>query len=142
MAQTQSEISRPASTDFLPIQHPTQQDGKSQSALEDDDSEEADKELVGMGLYDPPEGFQSWQSGLLQSRGKGLKLEETWQPPEQDDDADDASSDDGSVDEPPTGDDQRWSLNAGQQLPASMEGRSFFFDDDEMYTKEWWFQQP
>ena len=142
MTQTQSEISRPTSTDFLPIQHPSaQQDAKSQSALEDDDSEEAGKELVGMGLYDPPEGFQSWQSGLLQSGGKGLKLEETWQPPEQDEDVDDASSDDGSVDEPPAGDDQQWSLNAGQQLPANMEGRSFFFDDDDMYTKEWWFQQ-
>lgn len=141
MAQTQSEISRPASTDFLPIQHPSAQDTESQSALEDDDSEDAEKELVGMGLYDPPEGIQSWQSGLLQSGGKGLKLEETWQPPEQDDDADEASSDDGSVDEPPASDDQKWSLNAGQRLPTSMEGQSFFFDDDETYTKEWWFQQ-
>jgi len=95
-----------------------------------------------MGLYDPPEGIQAWQSpALLQSTGKGLKLEETWQPPEQEEDGDDASSDDGSVDEPPVKEEEQWSLKAGEEVSANMDGKSFFFDDEETYTKEWWFQQ-
>lgn len=143
IAQAQSAPSRPASPDFLPIQYPSmQQDASSQSGLDDDDdSMDVGKELVGMGLYDPPERVQPWQSSLLQGTGKGLKLEETWQPPEPDEDADDASSEDGSVDEPPARDEEQWSLKSERQLPANMEGQSFFFDDDETYTREWWFQQ-
>jgi len=131
--------------EFLPIQHPsTHTDGRSNLAFDDDDSEDGDGDLVGMGLYDPPEGIQAWQSpALLQSTGKGLKLEETWQPPEQeeDGDGDDASSDDGSVDEPLVKEEEQWSLKASEEVSANMDGKSFFFDDEETYTKEWWFQQ-
>ena len=52
----------------------------------EDDSEE----LVGMGLYDLPDNTSWLLTG--QSTGKGLKLEEPWQPPpeEEDDDEEDA----------------------------------------------------
>ncbi|MCH8947783.1 MAG: hypothetical protein IH789_09180 [Acidobacteria bacterium] len=65
--------------------------------------------LVGMGLYDTPETFdedpqlnnyRSTVSSLLGStyrpqepRGKGLKLEETWEPPKSDDGEDDDDED-------------------------------------------------
>ncbi|POR35234.1 Uncharacterized protein TPAR_04562 [Tolypocladium paradoxum] len=66
-----------------------------------DELEEEGEILVGMGLYDAPEKFEedpqldnyrSTVSSLLGSslrphepRGKGLKLEETWEPPKSDD---------------------------------------------------------
>lgn len=118
-----------------------------------EDTEDAGKELVGMGLYDLPEPALSWNSSsLVEGTGKGLKLEETWQPPEDEDDeeneeeeqeADDASSDDGSVEELPTAKEttQLPIHNVKPQIPGNMDGQSFFFDEDESYTKEWWFQQ-
>lgn len=77
----------------------------------EDDSEV----LVGMGLYDAPEKievdsqllkYRSTISSLLGSTfhshepmGKGLKLEETWEPPESDDgEAEDDGDDDEEVD--------------------------------------------
>ncbi|KAF2734106.1 hypothetical protein EJ04DRAFT_535067 [Polyplosphaeria fusca] len=129
--------SQHGSTDFLPIQHP---------ALDNDvdgDEEMADsgRELVGMGLYDLPESSLGWSA--MESTGKGLKLEETWQPPE-DEEEEDASSDDGSEAEPqPLPEKAPKSPIAPVDLvkPQNMEGQSFFFDEDENYTKEWWFQQ-
>jgi hypothetical protein len=67
--------------------------------------------LVGMGLYDAPDkydhdmslnNYRSTMSSLLggnRSPGKGLKLEETWEPPESDDDEDDDEGDDEGDDE-------------------------------------------
>lgn len=154
--QEQAANSRNGSTDFLPIQHPPAQD----EAVNDDvDMEDSGKELVGMGLYDLPEPSLSWSDGLVERTGKGLKLEETWQPPEEDEDdnnsetpddedAGDASSDDGSVEElsqpPPPPPHPANTIQQGVSKPrvqGNMEGQSFFFDEDETYTKEWWFQQ-
>ena len=81
-----------------------------------DEPEEEGEILVGMGLYDTPDKFdedpqlnnyRSTVSSLLGSsyrpqepRGKGLKLEETWEPPkaeeeeEEDDDEDDEDDED------------------------------------------------
>ncbi|OBS18401.1 hypothetical protein FPOA_10128 [Fusarium poae] len=75
----------------------------------DDASEEEGEILVGMGLYDVPEKFnedpqlnnyRSTVSSLLGSSfrsyepsGKGLKLEETWEPPKSDDEDDDDDDD-------------------------------------------------
>ncbi|KAF2264801.1 hypothetical protein CC78DRAFT_220291 [Lojkania enalia] len=144
--QAQADISKHGSTDFLPIQHPAAE----AESKEDEDMEEPEKELVGMGLYDLPDSSLEWPTNITPSTGKGLKLEETWQPPEEDsdDENEDASSDDGSVDEPhPI---EKVSLSqpippvsvVKPQIPENMEGQSFFFDDDdESYTKEWWFQQ-
>ncbi|KAF2190261.1 hypothetical protein K469DRAFT_561430 [Zopfia rhizophila CBS 207.26] len=143
-AQAKTSNSGPGSTDFLPIQHPSAEH-ETDSIMEDDDMEDSGKELVGMGLYDLPDTALSWNSsGLVEGTGKGLKLEETWQPPENEDeeeDADDASSDDGSMEELPAKESEQLPLNTKPQLPTNMEGQSFFFDEDETYTKEWWFQQ-
>lgn len=56
----------------------------------EEDEEEGDI-LVGLGLYDPPEKlpFQDEEGGLLgasfEPMGKGLKLEDAWEPPVSDD---------------------------------------------------------
>ena len=88
----------PPTPDFLPIQHPT--DAWTESSEEVVMTKPVRKqsmELVGMGLYDSPTtgASDSGMDGLLPyeagegmqgaSLGKGLKLEETWQPPEEDD---------------------------------------------------------
>ncbi|KAF2997135.1 hypothetical protein E8E13_004872 [Curvularia kusanoi] len=135
--------SQNGSTEFLPIQHPSDHD-------EQMDAEDDDKELVGMGLYDAPDPTSSW-GGLVEATGKGLKLEETWQPPEEDEDEDedDDASSEGSMEEPspplPAVDSHsqqlRLPVHVKAQTPGSMEGQSFFFDDDEAVSKEWWFQQ-
>jgi len=75
--------------------------------LEDDESE--GEILIGMGLYDPPEkevtdptleSYRTSVAHLLGSAyaypeptGKGLKLEDAWEPPEIDDEEDDEDSD-------------------------------------------------
>lgn len=136
--------SQNASAEFLPIQHPSDRD---EQMVEEDDG----KELVGMGLYDAPDPTSAW-GGFAESTGKGLKLEETWQPPEADDDDDedeDDASSDGSLEEPspplPAADAQTQHLqlpvHVKAQTPGSLEGQSFFFDDDDTVSKEWWFQQ-
>lgn len=102
--------------------------------------EDGGEKLVALGLYDLPEPSLSW-NGLVEATGKGLKLEETWQPPEEDDDEedgdaadDDASSEASEEPSPPL-------PSVKAQTPGSMDGQSFFFDDDETVSKEWWFQQ-
>ncbi|KAI4696064.1 uncharacterized protein J4E88_000236 [Alternaria novae-zelandiae] len=128
-----------ASTDFLPIQHPAQQD----QDMEDDDGEK----LVALGLYDAPEPSLSWGALNNEGTGKGLKLEETWQPPEADEEEeeDDDASSEASVEEPspplPAQQAQHLPVHVKAQTPNNMEGQSFFFDEDESVTKEWWFHQ-
>ncbi|KAF9881258.1 hypothetical protein CkaCkLH20_01408 [Colletotrichum karsti] len=69
-----------------------------------DEPEEEGEILVGMGLYDAPEKYdndaRSGMSSLLgatyrprEGTGKGLKLEESWQPPEESDDDDEDQED-------------------------------------------------
>ena len=137
--------SQHASTDFLPIQHPAH--GQEHDA-EDEEMEDSGKELVGMGLYDLPDSSLHWSSLQGEATGKGLKLEETWQPPEEDeddeDDGDDASSEDGEEElSPPSPAQQAPQVptNMKPQTPSSMEGQSFFFEEDENITKEWWYPQ-
>lgn len=94
----QAELSQPAvSEESIPYQ-----------ALED--SEEEGEILVGMGLYDTPDkydedpqlnNYRSTVSSLLGSsfrraepRGKGLKLEETWEPPKSDEEDEDEDEED------------------------------------------------
>jgi hypothetical protein len=176
MTQSTTKPSLQNDSDFLPIQHPPppeEQDMKSDAG----ESEESGEVLVGMGLYDdPPEGYDSWfASESRPTQGKGLKLEETWEPPEpeeedddsddaedeadgdaedaedaekSDNDADDVSSSPKSVEEPPLPappglptEQQQWSMNQPSTFPINMSGQSFFFDEDENYTTEWWFHQ-
>ncbi|UPX14911.1 uncharacterized protein EKO05_0005382 [Ascochyta rabiei] len=145
--------SQNGSAEFLPIQRPTTYDDRM-------DAEDDGKELVGMGLYDTPDPTTAW-GGLAEATGQGLKLEETWQPPEDNeeeededeeegehDEEDDASSE-GSMGEPSpplpavTQPSQQLQLpvHVKPQMPGSMEGQSFFFDDEETVSKEWWFHQ-
>jgi hypothetical protein len=84
-----------------------------------EESEEEGEILVGMGLYDAPtkydsdpqlDNYRSTTSQLLgttyrgkEPTGKGLKLEESWQPPEDDDDDDeDGEGDDDDQEEEKT----------------------------------------
>jgi hypothetical protein len=94
MTQSTAQSSAQNSDEFLPIQQPSSSKQDSSVACEDGDSVDDDKVLVGMGLYDPPDGYDSWFSaGPQLSTGKGLKLEETWEPPEAVDDEDDYDDD-------------------------------------------------
>jgi len=120
--------------------------------VEDDDDGE---ELVGLGLYDPPE-----PSTLLGTApSKILKLVETWEPPEpsSDDDADGEDDDNEEEDE----DEVEPCKEKNELLPAAissksqsetpsnetlsvrnMAGQSFFFEDnDNTVADEWWYKQ-
>lgn len=137
--------SQHGSSDFLPIQYPSEQDEE----MEEDDGEK----LVALGLYDTPEPSLTW-GGLVEATGKGLKLEETWQPPtndeedDEDEDVEDDASSEASVEEPspplPSTTQRTQQLHmpvhVKAQTPGSMEGQSFFFDEEETVSKEWWFQ--
>lgn len=78
-----------------------------------DETEEEGEILVGMGLYDAPDKYdedpgltnsRSAMSSLLggfpqkEATGKGLKLEEAWQPPESDDEGEDDGDDEDGQD--------------------------------------------
>ncbi|ROW06063.1 hypothetical protein VMCG_04523 [Cytospora schulzeri] len=63
-------------------------------ALEENEDEEEGDILIGLGLYDPPEKLPyHGEGGLLgasfEPMGKGLKLEDAWEPPASDDEDDD-----------------------------------------------------
>lgn len=90
----------------------------------DPDSKEGDV-LVGMGLYDPP----NYESMLTSGFGKGLKLQETWQPPE---DAED-SSDDESADEPA---EQTKPISQRYWSPPTTQTTT----SGSMYVNEWYHQ--
>lgn len=136
--------SHSGSTDFLPIQHPSINDI---APNEDENMRDPGKELVALGLYDSPEPDMSWNSGLVEGKGTGLKLAETFQPPEQDedeeDDANDTSSDEESIAEFSTAKEPTHLPihMANPQKLNNLDGRSFFFDEDESYTKELYFRQ-
>ena len=137
-----------APMDFLSIQHspPELQDsvGEEDNHLEKQKS----RELIGMGLYDPP-GSTPPSFGFGRE-GKGLKLEEEWEPPEPPDDDDDidneadqeSSADEEETPDPPKAQEQQWGMQASiLPPPTNLSGKTFFFDDDDTITNEWWYQQ-
>ncbi|KAJ4290369.1 hypothetical protein N0V90_010585 [Kalmusia sp. IMI 367209] len=146
--QDQAVVSQNGSMEFLPIQHPTTEAEDEQA---DDVMEDPGKELVGMGLYDFPDSSLDWGSSVGEATGKGLKLEETWQPPEEEDEDDDddddeeedqddeASSDDGEEELPPPPA-LMAPVHAKAHPTGNLEGQSFFFEEDDTVTKEWWYQ--
>ncbi len=110
-----SSTAPPTPENFLPIQHPEPTFPAEESIpyhpLSDSDDGE---ELIGMGLYDTPEPAKTLSSdpqldnyrSLMMSHllgvgrrveptGKGLKLEETWNPPPSDDEEEDDDEQDG-----------------------------------------------
>ncbi|KAJ5656256.1 hypothetical protein N7507_008206 [Penicillium longicatenatum] len=76
------ELSGPSTPDFLPIQQ-----FDSPASIQEKKQGKPEEELVGMGLYSQPDGSMSQsQQGIL---GKGLKLEETFSPSDDEKDEDD-----------------------------------------------------
>lgn len=96
-------------------------EGSIVACQEQDDEQPEGEILVGMGLYDPPEKevmdptLQSYRSSVAQllgsaykfpePTGKGLKLEDAWEPPENLDD-DDEDEDENDEDRDAEGEDQ------------------------------------
>lgn len=148
------DVTTPSTPDILPIQHPPHPAVSSNWHQGSQLAKQSSKELVGMGLYDVPDSSTSFgsvgeplqyfllsQTGpypLYQPTGKGLKLEETWQPPaaeENLDQADENYSSDGSEDEPP-----RASVHQGApqvQLPLptgpDLSNHTFYFENEDTY---------
>lgn len=133
----------PTSPSFLPIQVPSDGFCDAQVASKPPISIKKSAELVGMGLYDDKNGsmFASLDtvgdgaSGLRDSLGKGLKLEETWEPPSKDhaegDNADEGYSTDDAEEEFPV---TLATQEAQVQIsPAygDLSNQTFFFDGDE-----------
>ncbi|KAL8712074.1 MAG: hypothetical protein Q9220_003507 [cf. Caloplaca sp. 1 TL-2023] len=138
--------------DFFPSHYPSQQPQYIQTPVVPQINKQKSKELFGMGLYDGPSRKEL--SGLNASpdhidqllaepQGKGLKLEETWQPPnEESNDAEeeeeDAEEEGYSTDEaeedfppaPPTAEVQPTFIPAYHDL----SNKSFFFENDDPYT--------
>ena len=153
----------PPTPDLLPIQTPTnnwRNDTVAIPALPRKDS----KELIGMGLYDKPErgsfslgSFAESQTNLFMpgrhdSIGKGLKLEETWEPPEEDEEDDDDDDDESEAegqDETAEESHDKTIMNAEKTTAVvvtnevqpgavshghvNMSEQSFFFDHEDGY---------
>lgn len=64
--------------------------------LLEDDEEEGDI-LIGLGLYDPPEKL-GFLNASFEPTGKGLKLEDAWEPPASEDEDEDEDEEDGEGD--------------------------------------------
>ena len=160
----------PPTPDFLPIQNPSDM---WQGAVASRLTKPRSKELVGMGLYDSPDRHSFSLDSAPDSHGggdgsccaadpqhealgKGLKLEETWQPPaeeeeeeEEEDDGEDDGDDSSDEEEKEQEGEESLPVGARDQLWQQVEGmagkaqdpgragygdmsdRSFFFDGDE-----------
>ncbi|KAL8987145.1 MAG: hypothetical protein Q9177_003624 [Variospora cf. flavescens] len=103
---------------------------------------ERSKELVGMGLYDGPgrTELSTLNSSpdhidqlFIAPQGKGLRLEETWQPPNEDgDDADEeGSSDEENEEVLPLASAQADEQSTFIPTYGDLSNQSFFFDSDD-----------
>jgi hypothetical protein len=119
----------PATSNYPSFEEPKHQSGP----------ESEDEVLVGMGLYDPPSspkitGMYGSQITLPHrgSTGKGLKLEETFEPSPEDDGSDD--DDECSNHEETEAEEQNGACVPAPTEPPSanpiLTGQSFFFDND------------
>ncbi|OAP62800.1 hypothetical protein AYL99_02027 [Fonsecaea erecta] len=105
----------PSSPDCLPLQNfglDTLSLGNTDSKLKDNA-----EELVGMGLYDSPAEVQSSSllfGGSAGSGRKGLKLEESFEPAEQEDEEEEDDTEDAEEDETGLQDAQQEDENSGQ----------------------------
>lgn len=142
------ELSGPSTPDLLPIQ---QFDDVADSRDKKDGKGE--EELVGMGLYSQPDGsLGRWHQGTL---GKGLKLEETFSPSDEDKDEDSADANEGgnnveSVQRQVAPDEfacmtQQPNLSAPKQQSKqalNLLHKSFFFDHDDLDQQAMTAAQP
>ncbi|KAI9683853.1 MAG: hypothetical protein M1829_004187 [Trizodia sp. TS-e1964] len=134
----------PVSPNFLPIQQPDYLTDTPHYGLDDIEHkpEQECKELVGMGLYDKPDASTFTlthrphsSSNLLThpfelskvASGQGLKLEETWQPPEGSDEED--NDNDSGVDDSPE-DAVASHHEYPASLPADLSSTSFLLSSD------------
>lgn len=118
------------------VRHTAQQDQGWEQDARDEFQREQSTELIGLGLYDPP----GTTLPFMHTGAKGLKLEETWQPPEDMEDADADEDSEAEEEEPPRPEDNQ----APQVSPSvvNMSGQSFFFDEEDAGLKnEWWYHQ-
>jgi hypothetical protein len=132
------EMSGPSTPDFLPIQHFDDEPPFTQKK-----AGKPEEELVGMGLYSQPNALSQVQQ---ETPGKGLKLEETFSPSDDEDDEADA---DGEIDEEVNvPESTQTQYSAQEHLPMAQHSnfsiskqsskqalnllhRSFFFDHDD-----------
>ena len=152
-----SSFTAPPTPDMRPIQHATEPmaigDVAFAAAFAADEDEKADNgpELVGMGLYDAPvrpdfgvlaNRHGSFLGMATEARGKGLKLEETWEPPEDEeehdgeDDAASETSQDGEHEEDdslPSGSQSEQRHHPQHQYPAAGHGISPIEPFPEMF---------
>ena len=145
----------PPTPDFLPIQHPSDLWQGYMNNSSPPIPKKPSKELVGMGLYDSPSkdsfALDAVMGGHLggmtayhlqpESNGKGLKLEETWQPPEDEEDSE-AGGEEADEETCPVVPADNKGLNGSKYVgvegvPFSTYGdlsnQSFYFDNDEVY---------
>lgn len=135
--------------DFLPIQYPLEVSDAANVNHTPQINKKRSKELVGMGLYDSPEkdvlsnldyNHTSASNPHRESTGKGLKLEETWEPPKDLDDVED----DGEEEESYSTDEAEEDLPVAPMAPEVQTGfypaygdlsnQTFFFDNDDQYS--------
>lgn len=139
--------------DCLPFQYPSETPDSLTLGGESQLPRKRSKELVGMGLYDAPDD-DMWSeldhdhgsflyhlaNPHRESTGKGLKLEETWEPPKAQDGAedDDAYSSDEAEEELPMAPTMGQTMGHGQPAFCAPYGdlsnQSFFFDNDDPYS--------
>ena len=137
----------PATAQLLPMQFPANMGYSNELCDSPCITTKKSKELVGMGLYDDKNGSMLSASPLTgvgnfeasaglqrNSLGKGLKLEETWQPPgeEPTDEADDYSSDEGEdLPAAPPSQQPQTQVYTGYE---DLSNQTFFFDNDDQYN--------
>lgn len=144
---TSSDYQLPASVEELCMQYPNGIDYSEALRVSPHITSKKSKELVGMGLYDDKNGSMLSAANMVgmstsgtsaglhrNSLGKGLKLEETWQPPSEAaiDEAEDYSSDE-AEDLPvaPPSQQPEAQVFAGYK---DLSNQTFFFENDDPYS--------
>lgn len=138
-----------APPEYLPVQGPVKCPQESQTNTRPQMARRRSKELVSIGLYDNDDNnFMSALNSAVSSNprrdslGKGLKLEETWQPPNDDEGEDEEgySTDEGEdMDEvPPVHASVAPEIQASFFPPpyGDLSNQSFFITDDDQYASE------
>ncbi|KAJ6119607.1 hypothetical protein N7523_003887 [Penicillium sp. IBT 18751x] len=133
------ELSGPSTPDFLPIQQ------FDSSASQEQKKPKSEEELVGMGLYSHPDGLraQTQQTSL----GKGLKLEETFSPSDdENEDGDEIAAEQiqpAAQETVPMSQPSNFSLPKQPSKQAlNLLHKSFFFDHDDMDQQTMTTAQP
>lgn len=137
----------PPTAQLLPMQFPPNMGYSNELSDSPCITTKKSKELVGIGLYDNKDssmlsashltgtGHIEASAGLQRSfLGKGLKLEETWQPPGEEpiDEADDYSSDEGEdLPAAPPSQQPQPQVYTGYE---DLSNQTFFFDNDDQYN--------